>query len=223
MITSWNGGAERLFGYPRRRGDRPVDHADHPAGTPFRGRRRASGTIRAGRRVEPFETVRRRKDGSDVDVSITVSPIVDGSGAIVGASKIARDITRAAADRADARRPGRAAARGQREARGRRAIGWPFSRKSASLLASSLDYEETLDRAVHLALPRLGDYCNVLIQDEHGQLRQAAWGHVVASKEPLLRELAQLVFESPQAPQVPTFADRVMASGQTIVIDATTR
>jgi len=86
------------------------------------------------------------------------------------------------------------------------------------LLTSSLDYEETLDRAVHLALPRLGDYCNVMIQDQQGQLRQAAWGHVHREKEPILRELSRLVFESPQLPRIPTFADRVMASGQTIVV-----
>ena len=49
--------------------------------------------IRAGERVEHFETTRRRKDGSFVDVSLTVSPIKDGSGKVIGASKIARDIS----------------------------------------------------------------------------------------------------------------------------------
>ena len=49
--------------------------------------------IGRGESVEHFETVRVRKDGKKIDVSVTISPVRDGSGAIVGASKIARDIT----------------------------------------------------------------------------------------------------------------------------------
>jgi two-component sensor histidine kinase len=49
--------------------------------------------IRRGERIERYDTVRRRKDGSLVDISLTVSPIRDATGRIVGASKIARDIT----------------------------------------------------------------------------------------------------------------------------------
>ena len=50
--------------------------------------------LRRGERIDHYETMRRRKDGTLIDVSLTVSPIKDGSGRIVGASKIARDITR---------------------------------------------------------------------------------------------------------------------------------
>jgi signal transduction histidine kinase len=50
-------------------------------------------SIRRGEKIHHYETVRRRKDGSLVDISLTVSPIVDETGRIVGASKIARDIT----------------------------------------------------------------------------------------------------------------------------------
>src|SRR4029079_17330662 len=49
--------------------------------------------IRRGEKVEHYETIRRRKDGSLVDISLTISPIRDRSGQVVGASKIARDIT----------------------------------------------------------------------------------------------------------------------------------
>jgi hypothetical protein len=49
--------------------------------------------IRAGHRVEPYETTRRRKDGTEIDVSLTVSPIRDVGGTVIGASKIARDIS----------------------------------------------------------------------------------------------------------------------------------
>jgi PAS domain S-box-containing protein len=92
VITSWNAGAERLFGYTAREavGQRlslliPPDRLDEEPTVLAR--------IRRGEVVEHFETVRRRKDGTSVDVSLTVSPILDSQGQVVGASKIARDIT----------------------------------------------------------------------------------------------------------------------------------
>jgi PAS domain S-box-containing protein len=92
VILSWNAGAERLFGYtaPEAIGQPitmliPPDRADEEPGILER--------IRRGERVEHYETIRRRKDGTLVDISLTVSPIVDEHGQIVGASKIARDIT----------------------------------------------------------------------------------------------------------------------------------
>ena len=92
IITSWNHGAERLFGYtaeevigkpitmlipPDRMGEEPE----------------IIGRVRGGERVDHYDTVRRRKDGSLIDISLTVSPLKDADGRIVGASKIARDIT----------------------------------------------------------------------------------------------------------------------------------
>ncbi|WP_436250879.1 PAS domain S-box protein [Mesorhizobium amorphae] len=92
IITSWNDAAERLFGYtPAEAIGRPVtmliptDHLDEEGSIISR--------IRAGERVPSYETVRQRKDGSRVPVSLTVSPIRDGIGRIIGASKIARDIS----------------------------------------------------------------------------------------------------------------------------------
>jgi PAS domain S-box len=93
IITSWNGGATRIFGYrPEEIVGLPVtvlippDRHDEEAGILNR--------IRRGNRIEHFETVRQRKDGTLVDVSLTVSPIKDEAGNIVGASKIARNIGR---------------------------------------------------------------------------------------------------------------------------------
>ena len=92
IITSWNGGAERLYGYTAEEViGKPVSILMPPD-------RRVEATtilerIRNGERLEHYETVRQRKDGSLVDISLTVSPIKDGAGTIVGASKIARDIT----------------------------------------------------------------------------------------------------------------------------------
>ena len=91
-ITSWNRSAERIFGYT----------ADEAIGRSItilipRGRmneeREFLARICRGERIEHYETIRQRKDGSLVEISLTVSPIKDSNGILVGASKIARDIT----------------------------------------------------------------------------------------------------------------------------------
>jgi len=91
-INAWNRGAEKIFGYstPEAIGkpmlmlfppERMHEESDILA------------RIRCGESVEHFETIRVRKDGTKIDVSVTISPIRDSNGAIIGASKIARDIT----------------------------------------------------------------------------------------------------------------------------------
>jgi PAS domain S-box-containing protein len=92
VIQSWNSGAGRLFGYSAEETvGRPItllippDRLDEETSI--------LGRIRKGERVDHYETVRRRKDGTLVHVSLTVSPIIDARGNILGASKIARDIT----------------------------------------------------------------------------------------------------------------------------------
>jgi PAS domain S-box-containing protein len=92
IIQSWNSGAERLFGYKAEEVVGkcvtiliPEDHLDEEP--------KILERIRSGERVEPYETVRQRKDGSRVDISLSVSPIRDVFGNVVGASKIARDIS----------------------------------------------------------------------------------------------------------------------------------
>src|SRR5580698_1119641 len=91
-ITSWNQSAERLFGYK----------AEEAVGqhitliVPWERRAEEEDILRRlarGERVEHFETVRRRKDGTYLDASLTISPIRDAAGRVIGASKVARDIT----------------------------------------------------------------------------------------------------------------------------------
>ncbi len=96
IVTSWNKAAERMFGYTAQeiRG-RPVTLLFPPERIGEEDAFLAS--VKEGERVDHFETVRRRKDGSDVLVSLTISPIRDHSGHIIGISKIARDITERAA------------------------------------------------------------------------------------------------------------------------------
>ncbi len=92
IITSWNAAAERIFGYAE---DEIVGRSIMLLVPP--GNRNEEyeilGRIANGQRIDHHETVRVRKDGRMINVSVTISPIRDSSGAIVGASKIARDIT----------------------------------------------------------------------------------------------------------------------------------
>jgi len=92
VITSWNRGAERLFGYTAQEAlGQPItiiippDRVDEEPNILER--------IRRGERLDHYETIRRCKDGTLRDISLTVSPLTDRHGRIVGASKIARDIT----------------------------------------------------------------------------------------------------------------------------------
>ena len=92
VITSWNRGAEHLFGYSSSEAvGKPMKMLIPPEGANEEPEMLAR--IGRGESVEHFETVRVRKDGKTIDVSVTISPIRDSRGAIVGAAKIARDIT----------------------------------------------------------------------------------------------------------------------------------
>jgi PAS domain S-box-containing protein len=91
-IRSWNPGAERLFGYSAQEAIGQSITMLIPAGRDDE-EPTIIDRIRRGLRVEHYETVRRRKDGKLIDVSLTVSPVKNSSGEIVGASKIARDIS----------------------------------------------------------------------------------------------------------------------------------
>ena len=92
VITSWNAGAEQIFGYAA---DEiigkpvtvliPQDRHDEEPGI--------LGRILRGERIDHYQTIRQRKDGTRIDISLTVSPIRNAEGKITGASKIARDIT----------------------------------------------------------------------------------------------------------------------------------
>jgi PAS domain S-box-containing protein len=92
IVTSWNPAAEKMFGYAAEEMiGQPVLKlipSDHPDGEP-----QILARIRRGGRIEHYESERRCKDGRIINVSLTISPIRDRMGRIIGASKIVRDIS----------------------------------------------------------------------------------------------------------------------------------
>src|SRR2546421_149343 len=182
IITSWNGAAERMFGYtaPEVIGQSiriiiPADRQDEETAVLDR--------IRRGETISHFETTRCRKDGSCLPISLTVSPIRN-DGTVIGASKIARDITQqkqaeAAADREH-----------------RRAV---FLSQMAAALAKSLDFEQTLKSIASLAVPSIADWCAVDIVQDDGEISRLAVTHVDPAKVELARQV-RARYENPSAP-----------------------
>jgi PAS domain S-box-containing protein len=165
-ILSWNAGAERLFGYSPQEAIGqlitliiPPDRQDEE--------RLILERLRRGERIEHYETVRLTKRGRRIDISLTISPMRDSAGRLVGASKIARDIT--------ARRQAEQSAR--------------FLAVASSALAEIIDCESTLQKVASLAVPSFADWCVVDMLESDGSVRRLAVAHSDPEKVDFVREL----------------------------------
>jgi PAS domain S-box-containing protein len=176
VILTWNQGAERLYGYTAAEAvGKPLSilaPPDHPDEMPA-----MMGRIRRGERIHHFETVRLPKDGTRLDVSLTVSPVASADGKVVGASKIARDIT--------ARKRSEAALR--------------FLASASKLLAELLDVPPTLQKVAGLAVPHFADWCVVDMLGPDGSLSRVAVAHADPAKVELARELQRRYPPDPAA------------------------
>jgi PAS domain S-box-containing protein len=188
-ITAWNHGAERLYGYVAAEAigrsirivvpeDRQEEESDVLA------------RISRGERVDHFETIRCRKDGNCIPVSLSLSPIRDDSGHVIGASKIARDITE------------------RRRATARAA----FLAEAGAVLAGSLDYATTLKTVVNMAVPSIADWCAVDILTEERKLERLAVAHVDPAKIDLARTI-QTRYEDASSPYSPASVVRTSTAG----------
>ena len=174
-ITAWNRGAERMYGYTAAEALGQSIHLVVPEDR----REEASEVlerIKRGERVEHFETLRCRKDGTRFPVSLLVSPIRD-DGTVIGASKIARDIS-------EQKRAGERAA---------------FLAEAGAVLAGSLEYLTTLKTVANLAVPSIADWCAVDILTEERKLERLAVAHVDPAKIDLARTI-RARYEDPNSP-----------------------
>jgi len=160
-IRSWNAGAEQLYGYS----------ADEVIGkkidilVPLERVAEIDEILerlRCGETIKQFETIRRRKDGTKVDVSLSITPVRNSSGKIIGASAIHYDIS----------------------GRKRREEVQRFLAEASRLLAASVDHRETLPKVASLTL-RIADSCVIEAFDAAGSLTEIA----IANSEPAKMEL----------------------------------
>jgi len=202
IITSWNRAAERMFGYSANEAIGqsirliiPEDH-QHEEDTIL-------DRIRRGESVQHFETIRCRKDGSCFPISVTVSPIRDAAGIIIGASKIARDIT-------ERRRAEALAQRVQWQAE--------FVARMAEVLSGPLHYEARLKGLVEIAVPAMADWAALDTVEPDGRVRRLAVAHADPGKTELGTEIRRRFEDS----ITPCNARQVIRTGKGMFIPEVT-
>jgi PAS domain S-box-containing protein len=202
IITSWNDAAARMFGYTANEATGQSIRIIIPP-THQHEEDAILGRIRRGESVHHFETIRCRKDGSCLPISVTVSPIRDKSGAIVGASKIARDITERKQAEALAQRV-------QRQAE--------FVARMAQVLSGPLDYEARLQGLVDIAVPAIADWAALDIIEADGRMRRVA----VARADSGQAQLAGEVRRRYEDPIAPCNARQVIRKGRSVLLPEVT-
>ncbi len=176
IVQTWNPGAERLLGYAASEivGKSislmfPSERLDEFHTLIHR--------LRQNEPIEQQDTVRVRKDGAPIHVSLSVSHIKDAAGRIIGVSTIARDIT----ERKRAEQVQR------------------FLAEASELLVSSMDPQVTLARVTQLAAPSIADWCTIHLLADDGTLELAAYSHGEPSKQDKLRDLMRQYPPQPDA------------------------
>ena len=193
VITSWNPGAERLYGYTAAevvgRSIALIIPPDRPDELPG-----IMARLRRGERIEHYDTVRVRKDGRRIDVSISIAPLKDATGASIGASTIARDIT------------------GRRRAEETQRL---LADASRAFAEASLDLPAVLDIVARRVVEALGGTCLIRLVSADGQwLEPAASYH----PDPEARAFGEAMFAAAPERVTEGLNGRVMQTGQPVLI-----
>jgi PAS domain S-box-containing protein len=162
IIVSWNRGAERIYGYAAAevigRAIAILIPPDRPDELP-----EILGGVARGKHIEQFETMRLRKDGQAIYVSLTISPVRDAMGSIIGTSAVARDMT---------------ARKHAEEALERQRRDTAFLDRATQLFNSTLELEAILQQVVQMATEVLGESCSLnLIEEGKAHLTPVATFH----------------------------------------------
>lgn len=185
IITSWNAAAERLYGYSATEAiGKPItiivppDHADELQDIMRR--------LKTGERIEAWDTVRVKKDGTRMDVSLRISPIKSRDGKVIGASKVARDIS----------------------ARKRNEESLAFLAEASRALAALSDRESALQQVAHLSVPYFADWCVIYCCDGDEQMLPVAYSHRSDAKTDTLSRFLKMSSFKPDAPTATAAAFR---------------
>jgi PAS domain S-box-containing protein len=186
IVTSWNAAAEQMFGYTAQemigRSIRTIIPADRQ-----HEEDEVLARITEGLTVDHYETIRQHKSGALVNISLSVSPIRNAAGVVVGASKIARDISerlRAQAITDRARRQG------------------IFLARLTTAFSGSMDYADRLTTLAKLAVPDLADWCAVDVVKTNGQIERVTVNHIDPDKIALAEQILKR-YRDPRAPASP--------------------
>jgi PAS domain S-box-containing protein len=172
-ITSWNSGAERLYGYSAQEAiGQPISMV--VPSEKLVELESVMERLRRGEEIEHLETNRVRKDGSHIDVSLTISPIKNSYGEVIGASKIARDIT-------EQRKTREALQDSEENAR--------FLAEVSKSIAVLVDVESSMRQLAWLCVPRFADWCVFYLVDDQLSMRPIAQAHRDPQRTPVLSEL----------------------------------
>jgi PAS domain S-box-containing protein len=176
-IETWNPGAQRLFGYAANEVVGKSIQIIYPPDR-LSELQDVLARIESGGAADHLETVRLAKDGRQIDVSITETPLRDTQGLLIGVSKVVRDIS--------ARKYAQETER--------------FLSQVNDVLASSLDYKTTLASIARLAVPHIADWCAVYITLEDGTIQELALTHVDPAQIERAHELQRRYLDDPNAP-----------------------
>ena len=193
-ITNWNSAAERLYGFTAK------EMIGRSITTIVPPEKRAElksimERLNRGERIHHLETVRLCKDGMRVDVSLTVSPIKNSYGDVIGASKIARDISEQ---------------KRTRELLQRREEHAQFLSEASKTMAALVDLESSMQRLAGLCVPRFADWCVFYLINEQVEIRPLARAHRDAERDSLL---AEATMRYPPNWDGRTIPSRVLRSG----------
>ena len=188
-ILSWNPAAERLYGYSAEEAIGkmvsmlvPPDRLHELSGI--------MEQIKRGERIDRIETVRVAKNGQHLVVALSVFPIHDAAGNVIGAAATARDIS----ERKQAQAARAALLVQEREARSRAEAAQKrlqFLAEASEILSSSLDYETTLANVARLAVPALADWCLIDVVEQDGSVRRVALAAPNPETEAFIREFEE--------------------------------
>lgn len=165
IITSWNPAAEKIFGFSANEAVGQSIKIIIPHSL-FKQEAEILSKLKMGETIEHFETVRQRKNGEKIFVSLSISPVKNQEGKVTGAAKIARDITEK--KRFEERQK--------------------FLEKVSEVLGSSLDYKTTMKNIGRLIVPQLADVSRIILIDD-GKLKEVSINTAYPNQVKLVKKL----------------------------------